>query len=155
MITDVEAAIRHYLPQIVHMSLATSQENKPWVCEVHFAFDDELNLYFRSNSQTRHCQEIMNNPHVAGNIVTQHFTGDKPRGVYFEGIAELVKDVDQNNGAYISYRDRFGIGKDAIDEALTGSGPQFYKITVNTFYLFDTRESSPGRKYELEWKSGK
>ena len=32
----IERIIREYLPQIIHMSLATVKDNKPWVCEVHF-----------------------------------------------------------------------------------------------------------------------
>ena len=45
---QIEQTIREYIDQIVHMSLATSANNQPWVCEVHFAVDDELNIYFRS-----------------------------------------------------------------------------------------------------------
>ncbi|HLZ15367.1 MAG TPA: hypothetical protein VKQ34_05305 [Candidatus Saccharimonadales bacterium] len=37
---DIEQIIRDYLPDVVHMSLATCKDNKPWVCEVHFAYDD-------------------------------------------------------------------------------------------------------------------
>ena len=79
MIENVEQAIRDYLPQIIHMSLGTSRDNKPWVCEVHFAFDQELNLYFRSRTNSRHCLEIKDNPNVAGNIVTQHHGEEKPK----------------------------------------------------------------------------
>lgn len=82
------------------MSLATSNNNKPWVCEVHYAYDDQLNLYFRSKPSRRHSQEIATNPHVAGSIVIQHKLGEKPRGVYFEGIAELLTGVDENHVAY-------------------------------------------------------
>jgi len=84
---DTEKIIRNYLPQVIHMSLATCANNKPWVSEVHFVFDNELNFYFRSTPQRRHSEEIATNPNVAGNIVTQHFLGQKVRGVYFEGLA--------------------------------------------------------------------
>jgi len=36
---NIEQKIREYLPQVIHLSLATSSENKPWVGEVHFAYD--------------------------------------------------------------------------------------------------------------------
>ncbi len=45
---DVEKVIREYLPKVIHMSLATCVDNRPWVCEVHFVYDDDLNLYWRS-----------------------------------------------------------------------------------------------------------
>jgi uncharacterized protein YhbP (UPF0306 family) len=72
MSIDVEKVVREYIDKSIHMSLATSTENKPWVCEVHFAYDDDLNLYWRSKTDRRHSQEIALNPFVAGNIVKQH-----------------------------------------------------------------------------------
>ena len=88
---EIERIIREYIDQVVHMSLGTCVDNKPWVCEVHFAVDDELNIYFRSVKNNRHGQEILQNPHVAGNIITQHFKNQKIRGVYYEGTAELLE----------------------------------------------------------------
>lgn len=151
MIQDVEGAIRKYLPNIIHMSLATSRDNKPWVCEVHYAFDDDLNLYFRSLQSTRHGLEIAANPNVAGSIVTQHMAAEKPRGVYFEGIAELLQDVDKDHPAFVNYCQRFGTDTEILDDANTINGHKFYKVSVNKFYLFDSHESSPSKKYELAW----
>jgi len=149
---DVEKTIRGYLPQIIHMSLATCVNNKPWVCEVHYVFDNELNLYFCSTPQRRHSEEITQNQNVAGNIVTQHFIGQKVRGVYFEGKAELLEDVDENHIAYKLYCERFGTDKKILEEAKEQTGHKFYKINVSTFCLFDGYESSPSKKYELKWR---
>ncbi len=149
---DVEQAIRTYLPEIIHMSLATSANNRPWVCEVHFVFDNDLNLYFRSKPSRRHSKEIAANKNVAGNIVKQHIVGQKPRGVYFEGIAELLNNVGKNDEGYKLYCERFGTDESIIEEAKEDDGHKFYKISVKKFYLFDTIESSPSKKYELDWK---
>lgn len=152
MLTNLEQVIREYLPNVIHMSLATTKDDKPWVCEVHYSFDDELNLYFRSTPDRRHSQEIKANPFVAGNIVEQHQPGQKPRGVYFEGRCEQLKNVDENHPAFITYAERFDADKDIIDEALKETGHKFYKITVEKFYIFDSRESKPSQKYELSWQ---
>src|SRR5690606_5100432 len=88
---DVEKVIREYIDKTVHLSLATVSDNRPWVCEVHFAYNNELNLYFVSKLTTRHCREIAANPSVAGNIVKQHGLEESPNGVYFEGLAEIVE----------------------------------------------------------------
>lgn len=133
------------------MSLATSKDNKPWVCEVHFVYDNDLNLYFRSKADRRHSIEIMENPNVAGNIVTQHEVGEKPRGVYFEGIAEKLLDVDEAHPAYTLYCARFDTGPEILEESKTDAGHSFYKVSVKNFYLFDSRESSLSKKYELAW----
>ncbi len=149
---DIEKTIREYLPQVIHMSLGTCRDNRPWVCEVHYVYDEDLNLYFRSKLDRRHSREIELNPNVAGNIVTQHSLGEKPRGVYFEGRAELMENVDENNVAYKLYCERFDTGKEILEEAKKETGHKFYKITVENFYVFDTRESSPSKKYELKWQ---
>ena len=151
---DVEKTIRGYLADVIHMSLATSRNNKPWVCEVHFVFDDDLNLYFRSTEARRHSKDIADNDFVAGNIIAQHTVGQKVRGVYFEGRAELLNDIDENHLAYILYCKRFNLGKAILEEAKMETGHKFYKISVDTFYLFDSRESTPSQKYALPWRRG-
>jgi len=148
---QIEKVIRNYLLGIIHMSLATCAGDKPWVCEVHYTYDDDLNLYFRSLTSRRHSKEIAANPNVAGNIVMQHQLADKPRGIYFEGRAELLHDVDENHPAYVKIHERLGVGPEILEEAKDPNGHQFYKINVATFYVFDSRESSPSQKYILPW----
>lgn len=148
---DVEKVIREYIGNVIHMSLGTSANNKPWVCEVHFAFDENLNIYFRSLTSRRHSQDIAGNAQVAGNIVESHGMQDRPRGVYFEGTAELLSDVSEDSEAYQAVNQRFSLGTKILDESTNEEGHQFYKITVSDFYLFDARESKPSQKYHLEW----
>ena len=148
---DIEQIIRKYLPQIIHLSLATCVDDKPWVSEVHFAHDQDLNLYFRSKPSCRHSIEIESNPQVSGNIVTQHKIEEKVRGVYFEGIAEKLIDVTETCPAYIALWERFGGDEAILEEARTHDGHAFYRISVNRFYVFDNLESNPGQKYELLW----
>jgi uncharacterized protein YhbP (UPF0306 family) len=151
---DIEKTIRQYLPQVVHMSLATSDGSKPWVCEVHFAYDEKLNLYFRSLTTRRHSQEIAKNPNVAGNIVTQHFLGQAVRAVYFEGTAAQVTDDDERQKAFEVMSQRLHFGDEFLAEAERPDGHQFYRISVDTFYLFDSYTSHPSQKYELRWNGG-
>ena len=149
----VEKKIREYIPDIIHMSLATCYDKEPWISEVHFVYDDELNLYFRSKPSRRHSLEIEKNSNVAGNIIAQHSIDQKVRGVYFEGTAVQIDDVRQGDDAYELYCARFGTGAEILDEAMRDDGHKFYKVTVSTFYLFDSREVSPGQKYTLPWST--
>ena len=151
MITDIEKVIREYLPGVIHMSLATSMNNRPWVSEVHYVFDQDLNFYFRSTADRRHSKEIAANPQVAGTIVSQHSLGQKPRGVYFEGQTEMLTNVGADHVAYTLYCERFGTTDSILEEARTETGHKFYKITVQTFFIFDSIESNPSQKYELAW----
>lgn len=149
---NVEKIIKNYIPQIVHMSLATSKNNVPWACEVHFAYDDELNLYFFSRPETRHCQEIAENPNVAGTIVTQHFKYQKPRGVYFEGEAHLITEEAEYSKAYEVYNARLDVEHWLPSAAAKGG--KFYKIVVKNFAVYDAYESTLPGKHELAWNGG-
>lgn len=151
---DVEQVIREYLPEIVHMSLGTSKDNKPWVCEVHFAYDDDLNLYFRSLASRRHSQEITANPNVAGNIVKQHALGVMPVGVYFEGTAERLETDDERRAAFVHFA-RLQKGEEILEEAKNPDGHQFYKITVKNWYVFGKFDDMGAKKYQLAWSGNK
>ncbi len=148
---NLEQAIRDYLPQIVHLSLGTSKDNKPWVCEVHFAYDDGLNLYFRSLASRRHSLEIATNPAVAGTIIKQHELTELPRGIYFEGTAQLLNQEKDQIQAASYLKERLQIPKDILLESKQPEGAQFYKITVNTWYLFGKLGDEGLKKYELKW----
>lgn len=148
---DVEQIIREYIAQVIHMSLATSAANKPWVCEVHYAYDDELNLYFVSGVSRRHCEELRNNPYVAGNIVTQHFLNQKVRGVYFEGTAQQLESLDEMQHAYNTYTKRYPDSPQLVQTAKGEGKARFYKVSVSDYYVLDGYVSDPPQKFHLPW----
>lgn len=149
---EIEAIIREYIDQIIHMSLATVKDNKPWVCEVHFSYDDELNLYFTSSKNTRHAQELLANPYVAGNIVTQHHKNQKVRCVEFEGTAEMLDGTEAEKTAYKAYVERYGESEGLLNEIRKDGDVRSFKISVENFYLFDSYGESRG-KHHLPWSS--
>lgn len=153
---EIEQFIRQYLPNVIHMSLGTCIDNKPWVCEVHYAYDEDLNLYFFSLPSTRHCQEIAQNSQVSGNIVIPHGLGEGPQGVYFEGNTEKLRDSQEVENALQTYGERFKERAEfAKQELPKEDGWRFYKITVSNFYVFDVRgELNPPGKHHLPWKGG-
>ena len=149
---NVEKIIRGYIKDIVHMSIATSRQNKPWISEVHYSYDDDLNLYFVSRPERRHSLEVADNKLIAGNIVKQHAKGESVRGVYFEGVIEMLEDVKETDIAFKTYNERFDGDASILEEQAEKNGHRWYKITVKKFYLFDELEMKPAGKYELEWK---
>ena len=148
---EIETIIREYITQVIHMSLATVKDNKPWVCEVHFYYDDELHLYFTSSKNSRHAQELLSNPNVAGNIVTQHFKNQKVRCVDFEGTAEMLDSTEAEKTAYKAYVARYGESKGLLGEIRKDGDLRTFRITVENFYLFDSYGDSRG-KHQLAWK---
>jgi uncharacterized protein YhbP (UPF0306 family) len=151
---NLEQIVRENIDKTIHMSLATTRDNKPWVCEVHFAYDDNLNIYYRSLKSRRHSREIELNPNVAGNIVRQHMLDEYPLGVYFEGTAKLLEVGEEQHHAFELLRDRVHAAGNALEDAAKEDGHKFYKITVENWYVFGKLDDNGGRKHQLEWSGG-
>jgi uncharacterized protein YhbP (UPF0306 family) len=154
MAIDVEQTVREYIQKTVHMSLGTARDNQPWVCEVHFAYDDDLNLYFRSKPSRRHSQEIKDNPRVAGNIVKQHNLDESVVGVYYEGSAEMISHIDADSPAYKSLSARLNLKPESLDEANEEDGHKFYKVSIQSWYVFGRFGGDSGQKHQLAWNGG-
>jgi len=148
----IETIIRNYIQDIIHMSIATCADNKPWISEVHYSYDDDLNLYFISRPSRRHSLEAASNAQIAGNIIKQHKAGEEVRGVYFEGVIEMLDDVKESDVSFQTYNKRLGLDAGMLNEQAEENGHRWYKITVDKFYLFDELEMSPAGKHELDWK---
>lgn len=151
---DIEEVVRQNIDKTIHMSLGTSRDNQPWVCEVHFAYDDKLNIYWRSLKSRRHSEDIALNPKVAGNIIKQHALDEYPLGVYFEGTAELLEAGEAQNKAFELLRERVHASDAAIEDAAKDDGHKFYKITVKNWYVFGKLDGNGGQKHLLEWNGG-
>lgn len=152
---DVEKIIREYIDKSIHMSLATVRDNRPWVCEVHFVYDDNLNLYFRSLKTRRHSMEIANNPNVAGNIVKQHSLEEYPHAIYFEGTADILNNKTEQEKIFSKFHSRLNASKEIIDEAQKDDGHKFYKITIDNWYAFGKFGGDKAQKHQLIWNGGK
>lgn len=152
MHTDVESIIREYIDKSLHMSLATAVNGKPWISELHFVYDDDLSLYWRSLASRRHSIEIAKNSNVAGNIVHQHGLEDYPHAIYFEGIAEEITEEAQRQQIFPLFQKRLGSNEDILAEARTKEGHKFHKVTVQNWYAFGKFGSDEGQKFKLAWK---
>lgn len=151
---EIEDNVRLYINKTIHLSFATARDNKPWVCEVHFVNDSNLNLYFVSLASTRHCQEIALNPYVAGNIVKQHSLTESPNGVYFEGTAEKLENPSREEiESYCQAlnRDTDELKKQLLEE----TGRRMYRIVVDNWALFGKFGGATNQKHTLAWNGGK
>lgn len=77
----------------IYMSIATANTNGiPWISPVFFAYDDQYNLYWVSNKNSRHSQLIRANNQIAIVIFDSSAPEGEGDGVYFEATAsELIE----------------------------------------------------------------
>ena len=72
------------------MSLGTQDEEGVWVADVIYVYDEEMNIYWMSDPETRHSQAIEQNNKVAGTI-TASGQGEDNLGIQFEGVAKKIE----------------------------------------------------------------
>ena len=72
------------------MSLATTDENGPWVSDVIFVFDKDWNIYWLSQTNTRHSLAIANDARVAATITITGKSKEPNEGLQISGVAEKL-----------------------------------------------------------------
>ena len=68
------------------LTLSTSKENIPYCCNVFYIYDEKNNsLIFSSDTKTKHAQDFIENPEVAGTIALETKDIEKIQGVQLLG----------------------------------------------------------------------
>jgi uncharacterized protein YhbP (UPF0306 family) len=150
---QTEELIRQYLSQVNIMQLATSVDNQPWACTVHYYSDDDFNLYWVSTLARKHSQDIDKNPKVAAAVMVHENTPDEPYviGISIEGSAELIgsRVTDEVAQGYARKH-----GKDSDMPAIAqGKHPhKFYRLKPSRIVLFDSKSFPEDPR--KEWQVG-
>ena len=146
---NIRKLIVEYLEEAKVMQLATSVDDQPWVCNVWFAADKDLNIYWFSIKTRRHSKEIMKNNKVAGNFALPKFGPlDKVRCVEFEGVASELTDRKDVEKAVAVYADRI-FTRDRIEQLTMTKPYAFYKAKPKLFVLFDAVNFPEDPRQEL------
>jgi len=134
----LEELIRQYLEGTKMMHLATALQGRPWVCNVWFVSDDLFNLYWFSTATRRHSREVAENSHVAGSMCLLQTPEDAPRGLQFEGEAQVLIDTAEVEKARGLYEGRI-FAREKIDELMRHPERphKFYRIKPALSVLFD------------------
>lgn len=75
-----------------NMTIATSDKSgKPWVSPVGFNYDDSFNLYWVSNKDALHSQNVRNRKEIAI-VIFGPLPDGEIDGVYFDAIAVELND---------------------------------------------------------------
>lgn len=101
--------IRSYLDKSLLLQIATSFDGIPWICTVCFAYDIDCNLYWFSRHSTRHSQEIVLNPRIAGAVALPYAMGDKSRGLQFSGTAVELHSKNDLVLGLVTMQKRYGV----------------------------------------------
>ena len=68
------------------LTIATAVGNEPWCANCFYAYlEEENSLVFTTDPDTRHGEEFLENPLVAGSVVLETMVIGKIRGIQFQG----------------------------------------------------------------------
>ena len=141
--------ILSYLSKYKLVSVGTNHK-LPWAANVYYLFDDDFNLYFVSNPNTKHCKNIARNPKVSVTIAdsSQDPNGNKV-GFQGRGIAKKVTSVNEIKEIIKSWNKR---GFVALTYKLFSKvwKSRFYRIKLTHIQMFD--ENQPEETEKRFWE---
>jgi len=140
-IQEVLEAVFAILEKNTLLALSTFADNEIWTCTLFYSYDKDLNMYFVSSPDTRHCQMMSKNNHVSGTIYPPAAVwGTDIQGIQFEALAERVPvPLVPIHG--FRYLKRFPVAKKFISspELLLSDkiSDRLYRLTPLLIQLYD------------------
>ena len=148
--------LKPYLDKTKVAVIASSDNNAPWVTTVFFFYDEKLNIYFTSKTNTRHSKENIKNSKVSVAISNQTVTmGDKLTGLQIEGNCVPISG-DEAKNAYTVFLKRFPVAAEKMpEEIFTRDESSFkeeevvnriWKVAPSLIKVFDKQSYEGGFK---------
>jgi len=127
---DWNQKIKEALNRTEFMAISTIGEDGGWTNPVQYGYSEKLDLYFVSMMDSKHVQNILKDPRISAAIFkTERFPGSEGDvlGLQLKGTSKHLTDQTEIEEAIRCYRSK-------PDEDW-----QFFKITVNELWCFDSR----------------
>lgn len=131
-----------YLKDIQLMQLATSADDKPWLCNVWHVIDSDGNVYWISRDTREHSQHIDSNPYVSCSFQKHYDQGlgnVKGQAVIMSGTAKKLSG-EECVAPYALYNQRYSKLEDfqSLEAFTKNKGHHyFYKMMPSTIVWWD------------------
>jgi len=154
--TTTREKVSAFLAAQTTLSLATTNaDGAPHVCDVFFAHDENLAIYFLSDPKTRHLQNLQRDARVSATVHATTRGWEQIRGVQIAGEARRVDETERAR-AYELYARKYPFVKqwlpsaDMLGRALAKLGViEMHKIVPRWMRWIDNGEGF-GHKEEIE-----
>jgi uncharacterized protein YhbP (UPF0306 family) len=103
------ASVKRILAYLAHhntLTLATERDGIPFACSLFYA-NDNFDLYFVSETRTRHAENLQSNPRVAAAIHEDYSDWRVIQGVQLEGVCAVVSDPIESARVLALYAVKF------------------------------------------------
>jgi uncharacterized protein YhbP (UPF0306 family) len=141
---DLKQRVIEVLEQSHLMSLGTTDTGGVWVTDVIFVFDDDLNIYWMSDPESRHSMAIGKTGNAAGTITATTKSGEPNFGIQFTGTAEMIAGA-RHDLAIKHYTKRGKPDPAETEDVLDGDAwyvlkPTKLRLIDETNFGFDTQD---------------
>ena len=103
MTDDLNVAVKEALDRTVIMALSTIGPDGSWTCPVHYKYNEELELFFMSMSDTKHVENIHADPRVSVAIFTPPGPDREKLGLQIKGTA-IDLGPDEEHGEWHNFK---------------------------------------------------
>jgi len=124
------------------VTLATSGSQGIWAAAVFYA-SNELQLYFLSSPNSRHCLNLTTNPRIAATIQEDYKSWPEIKGIQLEGVA-IKLEGEERDTAILHYGKKYPIVAN-LDKAPPAIATAFnkvswYKIVPDALHFIDNEQ---------------
>jgi uncharacterized protein YhbP (UPF0306 family) len=153
MAEELRRQILDYLQAHNTMTLATCADNVPWAATVFYA-SEELNLYFFSTPDSRHCANLAANAKVAVTVQEDYRDWREIKGVQLEGKVALVDSVLEKAKALAVYARKYPDAIKLFTDPTSGVlhraflKVKFYRVSPERVLFIDNARGF-GKRQEL------
>jgi len=153
MAEELKRQILEYIEAHNTMTLATCADNVPWAATVFYASDD-LDLYFFSAPDSRHCQNLAVNARVAVTIQEDYKDWRQIKGVQLAGKVTLVDSVLEKAKALAVYARKYPAVIKLFTDPSSGVfhkaflKVKFYRVNPERVFFIDNAQGF-GKRQEL------
>lgn len=130
---DIRKLVEEVLNKGYLMSLATVDDGGPWVSDVIYVHDDQLNIWWISMPQTRHSKAILADARVAATITVSTELGEPNLGLQISGTAERVEGDDLARAT--KHRTKRGKPAPSREGELIADGHVWYRLKPTKIQL--------------------
>jgi len=132
MTRDEFLLLSEFLDELGTLTLATQGPDGPWAASLFFARDEQLNLYFISDRNSRHARELLECGTVAVTVNDDYRHWAGIRGLQIAGRANRVPRARRSEVAEL-YLKKFG----ELEKLIENPGSAEEKIIARRFAASD------------------
>ncbi|MFO0970960.1 MAG: pyridoxamine 5'-phosphate oxidase family protein [Candidatus Saccharimonadales bacterium] len=132
---------KEIIEQVIYLNVATTDQNgQPWNTAVFSAYDEQYNLYWGSDKDAQHSQNIAANNKVFITVYDSTIPAGKGEGVYIQALAEEVTDAEEIKRVHALLQNRRPVPYWKLEQ-MTGEGAvRIYKAIPRKVWMNDEGE---------------